>query len=141
MNVKSLFKYNEPRNLDLGLLILRIVFGMMMFWGHGIGKWDRLFSGNEIRFGDPIGLGPEVSFYLIVFAEGFCSLLIALGLFTRAATIPLIIGMGVAFFSYHFSDPINSMEKSFLFMMTFLVIFILGPGKFSLDHKIFKKSK
>jgi putative oxidoreductase len=111
-----------------------------MFWAHGLGKWGRLVSGNEIRFGDPIGLGPELSFYLIVFAEAICSLFVVVGLYTRAATIPLIIGMGVVFFMVHFSDPINGIEKPFLYMMIFIVIYILGPGKHSLDFKFFEKS-
>ena len=48
---------------NLGLLILRIVFSAMLLF-HGIEKIEILFS-SEIKFADPIGLGPKLSLILV----------------------------------------------------------------------------
>ena len=41
---------------DLGLLILRSTFGIIMLAAHGYPKLLKLMSGNEIKFFDPFGI-------------------------------------------------------------------------------------
>ncbi|WPP50979.1 DoxX family protein [Catalinimonas niigatensis] len=123
---------------DYGLLILRLAFGFSMIYGHGYGKLTRLFGSEEIRFADPFGLGPATSLALAVFAEVICALLVMAGLFTRAATIPLMITMATAFFTAHFNDEFGQQEKVILFGFTFLALFFTGPGRFSLDAQMQK---
>ena len=130
-----------PRYQDYGLLILRLVFGFSMIYGHGFGKLTRLFGAEEISFADPFGFGPVVSLVLVVFAEFFCSLLVMAGLFTRAAVIPLIITMATAYFAAHFDDPFGRQEKVILFGFAYLSLFFTGPGRFSLDAKINDKKQ
>ncbi len=133
----SYLKFTFPNRFhDFGLLVLRISFGFFMIYGHGFGKLSRLFGGEEIKFGDPFGLGPVASLALAGFAEFFCALLVMTGLYTRLATIPLMITMLTAFFFSHFDDPFGQQEKSILYFFAFLVIFLTGPGKYSLDAKI-----
>jgi len=119
-----------------GLLILRISFGLCMIYGHGWGKFTRLFGADEIKFADPFGLGPVASLAMAAFAEVICSLLVITGFYTRLATIPLIFTMLTAFFVSHFDDPFGQQEKVILFGFAFLAIFFTGPGKYSLDSKI-----
>lgn len=75
-----------------------------------------------------------MSLALAIFAEFFCSALLVLGLFTRWASIPLIITMGVAVFDIHIDDGFAVMEKALLYLTAYLSILILGPGKLSLDR-------
>lgn len=132
------FKYSD-RAVDIGLLILRITFGFAMFYGHGAGKISRLFGGEEIKFADPFGLGPTASLILVVFAEGLCSILVMLGLFTRAALIPLIVTMAVAYFMVHFSDPFGRQEKVIMYGLAYIALFVTGPGRLSMDYRFFGK--
>ncbi|MDZ7694364.1 MAG: DoxX family protein [Balneolaceae bacterium] len=84
----------------------------------------------------PIGLGPELSLILAAFAEGICSILIIIGFYSRAAALVLTINMAVAFLFVHlFNDPFSGMEKALLFLVIFLTIFLLGPGKYSIDGR------
>ena len=124
---------------DIGLLILRAVFGFSMMYGHGLGKCTKLTGGGEIKFMNFLGLGEEFSLVLVVFAEVICAILLILGLFTRWASIPLIITMGVAFFMVHISDPFGDMEMSLIYLAAYLTVFLLGPGKLSLDYTIWKR--
>lgn len=120
---------------SLGILCLRLGFGLTMAIQHG---WSKLmnFTSSMEAFPDPLHLGSTISLALTVSSELFCALLVALGLFTRLASVPLMVTMAVAFFIIHGNDLFNKKEMAFLYMIAFLVIFILGPGKYSLDKRI-----
>ena len=128
-----------PRFLDYGLLLLRVTFGFFLLYGHGWGKLTRLFGSEEIQFADPFGLGPAVSLGLAVFAEVLCALLLMLGLFTRAALIPLIFTMATALFTVHLNDEFGQQEKAILYGLAFVGLFLTGPGRLSLDTLLTKK--
>lgn len=130
---------NYSRRSDMALLLLRLVFGAAMIYGHGWGKLLRLFGDDPIKFADPFGLGPEISLGLVVLAEFFCSVLLIVGLFTRYATIPLIITMAVVVFMVHFDDPFGKMEKGLMYLAVYLSLFLTGPGWYSLDAQWRKK--
>jgi len=126
----------NAKNTDIALLLLRLSFGGAMLYGHGLGKLNRLFSGEEISFFDPFGIGPAASLALVVFAEFLCSILVALGLFTRLAVIPLIITMIVAVFVANAGEPFGKIEKGLLFLMTFVALLFSGAGAYSIDALI-----
>ncbi|HLT07898.1 MAG TPA: DoxX family protein [Cyclobacteriaceae bacterium] len=128
-----------PAAQDVGLLILRVFFGFCMIYGHGWGKLTRLLGAEEIRFADPFGLGPAFSLGLAAFAEVFCAFLVMLGLFTRIATIPLIVTMVTAFFVAHLNDPFGQQEKVILFGAAYLALFFTGAGKYSIDAQLGKR--
>ncbi len=93
----------------------------------------KFFNGEQIEFADPIGFGPAISLILVVFAEVFCSILIILGFKTRIATIPLIITMLVIVFIIHLNDPLADREAGILYILSYGVLFVFGPGKYALD--------
>lgn len=119
--------------LELTLFAMRVGFGLLMLT-HGWPKLEMLIEGGPIRFGDPIGIGKMPSLILVVLAEFFCAVLVVLGLFTRLATIPLIITMAVAVFIAHGGDPIGNKEMGLLYLLAFVVIFAHGSGRYSLDR-------
>lgn len=133
--IKQLLFSHTPIASNLGLLLLRLAAGGMMAYAHGWGKLQRMLNG-EMGFADPIGIGEELSLILAVFAEFLCGLLVVLGLFTRAALIPLIITMVVAVFIVHADDPFSKQEFGLLYLVPYLTLFLTGPGAYSLDKKL-----
>lgn len=121
----------KPISIDLGLLLARVAAGGLMLL-HGTPKLMN-FSARWHKFGDPLGLGPEVSFILCVFAEFFCAVFVVAGAFTRVALIPLFVNMVVIVFIVHGSDPIKDKELAIFFLTLFTALFFTGPGKFSID--------
>ena len=124
---------------DLGILVLRLGFGLTMLFVHGLPKLMN-FTNLMHKFPDPLGAGALVSLTLAVFAEVFCAAAVAAGLFTRYSAIPLIITMLVAFFIVHGADPFSKKELSFVYMLAFLTMSLVGSGKFSVDHIFLKKT-
>lgn len=128
---------SEPLAEDFGKLLLRAAAGGGMLWQHG---WNKLanFSEMSASFGDPIGIGPMFSLILVVVAEVLCALLVTLGLWTRISTVPPIITMGVAAFISNADDPFGKGEKALLYLSAYLVILLVGSGRFSLDRLKFQ---
>ncbi len=119
---------------DLGLLVLRIA-GSGMIMTHGIPKINRLFGEGPIEFGDPIGIGPGPSLFLVTFAEVVCAILVLIGLKARWAAIPIVIAMLVAALIAHGSDPFGRKELPLLYAAVFFAVFLMGPGAYSIDRK------
>jgi len=124
---------------DIGLLILRIGVAALMMFAHGADKFVN-FSDTAAQFPDPIGLGATFSLVLVVFAEFFCSIAIGFGFLTRLATIPPIITMLIAALIIHAPDPWPRKELAVAYLLIYLVILIAGPGKHSIDRRIFQKN-
>ncbi len=124
--------------VDLSLLLVRIYAGGFMVFAHGWKKIDKLLEGGD-GFPDPLGVGGLLSTGLTVFAEVVCALALVFGLLTRWASIPLIITMFVAAFIVHGNDGFGKQELPLIYMISYLVIFISGPGKYSLDRQLLKK--
>ena len=118
---------------DVALLLLRLWLGGSKSWLHGWGKVMNLFAGKT-AFADPLGLGTLPSFLLAIFAEVGCSVLIVLGLWTRWAALALAFTMGVAFFVVN-GAAFAKGELAWLYLGGYLVLFVAGAGKLSLDKK------
>jgi len=118
---------------NVGLALLRIVPSAMML-SHGLPKFQKMIGGN-FEFADPIGLGPAPSLFLAMIGEFICPILIIIGFKTRIMAIPPAITMLVAAFMIHINDPFGTKEKALIYLVIFLVIILLGPGKYSIDRK------
>lgn len=128
----------NTRYIHFALLVVRVSVAMLMLT-HGYPKLMKLLAGGEIQFTDPIGLGQELSFVLVIFAEFFCSILIGIGLATRLASIPLIINMSVAVFVVFASAPIAKKELPLLYLLIYLILLVVGSGKYAVDYLISNK--
>lgn len=116
---------------NAGMLILRLGTGGLMM-KHGYQKLIH-FSEYKSQFMNFMGLGQSLSLSLTIFAEFFCALFILIGLFTRLATIPLIVVMCVALFKAHNSDFLGEGEMATLYLAGYLSLLFIGPGKISVD--------
>jgi putative oxidoreductase len=120
---------------DWAALILRVIFCGLLLYNHAFVKFA-LFRDNPDSFPDPLGFGAAPSFYLVMFAEMICGALVMLGLFTRPALVPLIITMTVALLRIHWENEITDKELPLLYLAVYGAIFMLGPGRFSVDARM-----
>ncbi len=120
---------------DVGLLLLRIGLAGSMLMAHGVDKFSN-FAELSRRFPDPIGLGSGVALTLATFAEFVCSIAVICGLFTRPATLFLIITMAVAVFVIHANDSFENKELAYVYLVGFVALFFTGPGRYSIDRKL-----
>ena len=147
---KKLLNSNNPLNLSLGILLIRVIIGMLVaFYGY-----EKLIHFDEMAASDFwaknvsfMGFNGKFPLALTVFAEFFCSLFLILGLFTRLSLIPLLICMGYIIVSVMkfsiFNAGNNGIEinPAFVYFIIYLALLFTGPGNYSLDYKISKNSK
>lgn len=130
-------KSNSDFGISFALLLLRVVVGALLMT-HGWGKltnFDQTVAGFE-----QMGMGGTLQAGLAVFAEFFCGIGIITGFLFRLALIPPIILLSVAFFVVHGGSPAEG-ELAVLYLITFIALFIAGPGKYSIDRYIGGKLK
>jgi putative oxidoreductase len=123
-----------PRNYDVGLLVLRVVFGFTLCIAHGWAKAVH-FSAMASRFPDPLHVGARLTLMFAILSDLICSLLVVIGLGTRWAALIIAINTGAAFALVHkfaLSGP-HSGELALLFCAGALAIVIAGPGRYSVD--------
>lgn len=120
-------------SINLSLFLLRVVFGGLLITQHG---WDKLMKFSTLRysFSDPLHIGSTVSLSLTIFAEVLCAGFIVLGLLTRLAAVPLVITFGVIVFMIKANATIGDKELPVMYLCSFLVILVAGPGKVSVDR-------
>lgn len=134
-------QYCRDRVISLLILALRVFFGIL-FFTHGL---DKMMNFNELSYTYPsvFGFGSYMTLMLSIFCEFACSIFLIAGLLVRITVIPMIAAMAVAFFDVHdgmFPDG----ELSLIYMVLFVILYVTGPGRYSVDYLIdmkFQKEK
>jgi putative oxidoreductase len=128
------------------LLVIRL------FWGFSFAQtgWGKLthVERTAAYFAD-LGLPlPKLNALMAGSTECLGGVLLALGLFARPVSVPLIFTMLVAYATADsealhavFSDPDKFTGAApFLFLLAAVIVLAFGPGKLSLDAWLFEKS-
>lgn len=122
---------------DLGLLLLRVVLGLYMAIGHG---WGKITAGTEkwAELGGVMGIigldfVPAFWGFMAAISEFAAALLVAVGLLTRPASILVVLTMAMAALM-HVVTGNGSPESAIVYLVGFLTIAIMGPGKYSADR-------
>lgn len=129
------------KGVSLLILVLRLVFGVLFFI-HGL---DKMLNFNTLVNDYPsvLGFGSYMTLMVSIFCEFCCSIFLMAGLLQRLLTIPMIIAMGVAFFDIH-DAMMPEGELALIYFIVFIVLFLVGPGRYSVDFLIdmkFQKEK
>ena len=125
----------DSKGFSLLLLCLRLFFGLM-FLLHGL---EKVYNYTELCFvfPDPMNIGSEISLLFVIFAEILCSLGFMAGALFRLSMIPMLIAMITAFFYVHNASIVQG-ELAFIYLMIFIMMYISGPGQYSIDAKIYE---
>lgn len=133
MNLDRVGKY-WPETLS----IVRLVVALL-FVEHGSAK----------LLGFPHPPSPAPAMMTLLWVQGVFELigglLLAIGLFTRPVAFVLAGDMAVAYFMAHAPKSIfpllNGGDAAILYCFIFLLFFVAGPGRWSVDGKLFPSRK
>ena len=118
---------------------LTIAYG---FYEPAMNKWNNISdtAGWFASMGIPF---PTLNVYMVATFETLGVVLLALGLFTRLISLPLIGTMVVAIVTVHLGNGFSAGDNGFeipLYYLLFLGIFAsFGAGKISVDNFLSKK--
>jgi putative oxidoreductase len=120
------------KNPDVAILILRVFVGAI-FITHGLLKLTNV--SDTQAFFQMLGMAPWIAVVVGV-VEVLAGLSIALGYFTVVSTIAIAIIMLAAIFKVKLPMAgIMSAEVDLAMLVSVVVIFITGPGKYSIGNK------
>ncbi len=140
----------------LALLTVRLLLGWE-YWEAGFEKFngENWFGFIQEKFPFPFNIiDPEISWFISTWFEMIGSIALVIGLGTRYFSISLLILTIVAIIAVHipvegwasFGDMLSGYAISdkgngnyklpLIFMVLFMPLIFLGPGKFSLDYLI-----
>ena len=127
---------------DLGLLIIRVTFGGLMYLNHGHGK---LLGGIDVWYGlggaltNMIGLDFLRTFFGLMasLSESVFSLFIVAGLLTRISSSLLGFTMVIASLRHIFKGDFP--EMAILYLVFCILMIVSGPGEYSLDKRYLGK--
>jgi len=142
VNLRALLLPNLERNGSIALLITRAATGLLLV-PHGYYKIAAGPAGLAAGLAAKGFPAPLLMAWCAALAELVGGLCLALGLLGRLAAIAVSFTMVVAWVSMHLGDIAtigkgSAFEYPFLLSMTALAIAISGPGKLSLDAKLFR---
>lgn len=131
-------QYCRERIVSFILLAVRVFFGVLFFI-HGLDKMMN-FSTLSQTFPSILGFGSYMTLMVAIFCEFCCSMFLIAGLMHRLILIPMILSMGMAFFVVH-DAMMPEGELSLIYLVVFIVLFITGPGRYSVDYLLDNKFK
>ena len=125
----------DSKGFSFLLLCLRIFFGLMLTM-HGL---EKLYNYTELcyTFPDPTGIGSEITLLFVIFAEMMCSVAFIFGALYSLSMIPMLGVMAVAFIHIHEASIVQG-ELAFIYLIVFIMMYITGPGQYSIDAKIYE---
>jgi len=123
--------------VSIGLLVLRLGAGALLLFGHGLPKLLH-WTERAPRFANPIGLGPEVSFALVVFAEVVCAAAVLLGVATRVAAGPIVFFLLIGAFVQNSGGSFSDRELALVYLVPFIVLMLTGGGHYAFDTIILR---
>ncbi|MBA5687450.1 DoxX family protein [Duganella sp. LX47W] len=120
-----------PAAPDAGLLLLRLAGAFLLLYVHGVPKL--LHYGSELHhIEDPLHLGAGITLSLAIFAEVLCPLLVAAGVYTRLACLPILFLLLVSMVFVHPDWSIADGQFGWLLMTIFASVAVAGPGRYRL---------
>ena len=126
-------RHFRGKGVSFFILVLRVFFGVM-FFTHGLDKMMN-FSELSETYPSVLGFGSYMTLMVTIFCEFCCSLFLIAGLLIRVMVLPMIVAMAVAFFDVH-DGFLPEGELALIYMVVFIILYIVGPGRYSLDYLI-----
>ena len=131
MSILTKIFTSSPLNLNLGLLLLRVGLSAGLLT-HG---WMKIENFEKLSgvFPDPFGTGHLTALVMAILSEVGGSILLILGLWTRAASLALLATFLTIFFIVSAGQPFSGRELGYVYLIGFAGLLFTGAGSFSLD--------
>ena len=137
---------------SVAILILRLLIGSMMLFGHGL---DKLKQFPALKGAFPVAdvfplnqMSPQASLIACLLGEVLAPLLLILGVAARPAAFLLGFTMVVAAFQIHGGQPVflgagvtAAKEPALLYLAVMIGLIFSGAGAFSLDAGLYQEKR
>lgn len=124
---------------NVSILVYRVLIAFAIIRVHGLKKVLDI-EGELTKLENPLGIDPLLNVYLAIAVNLLFSLFVALGFLTRPFALG-IMGLTVMGFFVHIHDPWIMRDAPMMYSFAFGLIFVFGPGRYSVDHYLSTRFK
>jgi putative oxidoreductase len=135
---RSLYPFPSCDVFNWAMLLFRIIVSLELIVVHGFKKIGIGVSVAE-QIPNPLHLAETINSVFAISANIFFPFFVLIGFCTRAATLPTLAVTITGYFVLHWNDAALVRDTPFMYSIVFLLILVLGPGKYSIDNYIYKK--
>lgn len=132
--------FPSSRQFNLSLLVFRIAVSVELMAVHGLKKLGVGVATAE-QVPNPLHLPANLNYYFATTANLVFPVFVILGFFTRVAVLPILAVTLTGYFVLHWHDPMLEKDVPFMYSIVYLLILLMGPGKYSVDSFIHKKTR
>jgi len=129
----------SQRRFSLGMLLLRIAVCSEIAIVHGFKKIGVGVQEAE-QIPNPLNLPDSFNNAFAISANIVFPFFVMIGFLTRLATLPTLAVTLTGYFVVHWGDSLLLKDPPYIYSLLFLFILIMGPGKYSIDNLIYKKT-
>lgn len=122
------------------LLFFRILLSVEMIYAHGLKKLGMGVAEAE-QVPNPMHFPEAINNAFAVSANIFFPILVIFGIFTRLSVLPILAVTLTGYFVLHFHDAPLVKDTPYMYSLSYLLLFFLGAGKYSVDYLFYKKVK
>ncbi|QRY57085.1 DoxX family protein [Sphingobacterium siyangense] len=123
---------------NIAILIFRVLFAWELLTVHGLKKIQKDPQAEPEHIPNPLQLPEKLNAAVAQFADTIVPFFIALGLFGRLALLPTIGVTAVGYFVVHRHDSREVRDIPFMYTLCLLLLLLIGPGTYSIDHYIYQ---
>ena len=124
--------------LDISLFLFRVLLSIELMMAHGLKKIGIGVAEPE-QIPNPLHFPQEFNDLFAIAANLIFPIFVILGLFTRLSVLPSLAVTLTGYFLLHWNDALLIKDGPFMYSLCYLLLLVLGPGRFSLDYFINKK--
>ncbi len=121
--------------VSIALLLFRLGIGGSMIHTHGMKKLLN-FQESLGHIPDPFGVGAYPSMVIALLGNLLFAAFVMVGFMTRISALFICSITLVGLLVVHAADPWTIKDVPYMYTLAFGLIFILGPGRYSLDHQL-----
>jgi len=114
------------------ILVFRLLLMLELFRVHGMKKF-RVENGEREHVPNPLHLPERLNALIATFSDTVVPFLVALGLGTRLVLLPTIGVTAIGYFVVHRKDNIEVRDVPYMYTLSLLLLWSLGPGTHSID--------
>lgn len=131
--------YPSRRIFNISMLLFRIAASLEMIIVHGFKKIG-IGTATPEKIPNPLHLLGIFNNAFAISANIVFPFFVLIGFCTRLATLPSLAVTLTGYFVVHWNDSLLEKDTPFVYSLIFLLILLMGPGKYAIDNSIHKKS-
>lgn len=130
--------FPSANNFNVIMLFFRTAISLELIIVHGLKKLG-INGAERENIPNPFHLNEAFNDIIAISANLLFPVFVIIGLFTRIAVLPILAVTLTGYFVVHLNDVLSTKDIPFMYSLAYLLILVLGPGRYSVDYLIDKK--